>query len=375
MRKKNKDIFNPFVTDGYAGKRYFCDRHQETEDLLNSLRNGNNVTLYSPRRMGKTGLIWHVFETLKSENYRCYYIDIMDTWDLNDFINKFASVVMGSMDGKVEAFMSNAIKVFGSLRPSFSVDPMTGSPKMSLDIAENQESATLDSIFQYLKEKGERCFIAIDEFQQVREYPQRGTEALLRSKIQFVPNATFVFSGSRRHLITDIFSNPQKPFYESTEPLYLSEIDKREYYAFASNFFQESGRKLPQDVFDGIYDAVYGHTWYVQKWLNSVYYSAKGDVTREDAQSAIQNILRRQKENFQTILSGLNTNERNVLIAIAKEGIVKKPQSSAFLDKYELPAASTVKSCLDRMVDREIVYENRGEYSVYNRFLAIYLKG
>ena len=47
-------IDNPFVTNGYAGPEYFCDRVDETAMLTNLLTNGNNIALMSPRRLGKT---------------------------------------------------------------------------------------------------------------------------------------------------------------------------------------------------------------------------------------------------------------------------------------------------------------------------------
>ena len=52
---------NPFLIVGYQGPEYFCDREKETEVILSALHNGRNITLVSPRRMGKTGLIKNVF--------------------------------------------------------------------------------------------------------------------------------------------------------------------------------------------------------------------------------------------------------------------------------------------------------------------------
>lgn len=52
---------NPFITRGYAGAEYFCDREKETHDIVNLLTNGNNLALISPRRLGKTDLIRHCF--------------------------------------------------------------------------------------------------------------------------------------------------------------------------------------------------------------------------------------------------------------------------------------------------------------------------
>ena len=375
MKKKDFAAINPFLTEGYAGPEYFCDRVVETSDLVNELSNGNNVTLFSPRRMGKTGLIHHSFETLKAAGFHCIYLDIMNTWSLQDFTEKLASAVISSTDGRIESFIQKAIKLFGHLRPIFSIDAVTGLPSMSLNVLPGESEHTLESVFNYIKGLNRKCCIAIDEFQQIREYPEKGTEALLRSLIQFLPDTVFIFSGSRRHLMNDMFINPKRPFYESTSPLHLSEIDSGQYYSFASDWFRKSGRLLGEQQFSAIYDSVFGHTWYVQKILNTLYYKAEADVMDEDVSAVFQHILKRQEDCFVSILRSLTAGERKLLTAIAHEGTVTQPQSAVFIKKYALPAASTIKYSLTKLVEKEIIYDNNGHYSVYNRFLALWLKG
>ena len=374
MKATSTTPANPFITEGYSGSKYFCDRKEESANLIKELQNGNNVTLFSPRRMGKTGLIFHCFEQLRKDGVQCIYLDILNTWNLQQFINKFASAVIGSMDSKFEAFIQKALKVFGHLSPSFSIDPVTGAPSMSLDYSGGKEDRTLESIFSYLKKQGKRCCIAIDEFQQIREYPEKGTEALLRSHIQFMNGTSFIFSGSKRHLMMDMFCNPQKPFYESTSHLYLAEIDKNKYYLFANAFFKESGRSLDGDAFSKLYDEVAGHTWYVQKWLNTLYFQAEGNISEASIAISLQYILRSQQVGFSEIVHRLSSNERKVLTAIANEGVVKEPQSAVFIRKYNLPAASSVKYCLSSLINMELVYESEGQLTVYNKFLSIWLR-
>ena len=56
---------NPFSLEPYTTKERFCDREQELKDIISFLTNGSNVTLISPRRYGKTGLIFRTFDTLQ----------------------------------------------------------------------------------------------------------------------------------------------------------------------------------------------------------------------------------------------------------------------------------------------------------------------
>ena len=91
---------NPFVTNGYAGAEYFCDRVEETASLRELLLNENNVALISPRRLGKTDLIWHVFDDEEiSRDYHCFVVDIYATKSLSDFVNMLGKAVMDALSG------------------------------------------------------------------------------------------------------------------------------------------------------------------------------------------------------------------------------------------------------------------------------------
>lgn len=368
-------IKNPFLVEGYISSDYFCDRKSETQDIISALENGRNVTLISPRRMGKSGLIKHVFERVKTDTpeVSCFYIDIFHTQSLRDFIQLFASNVIGVFDSNMTKLLSDIIKIFKHSRPSFSADEITGAPSLSLDIQYGTEEHTLKDIFTYLQQSGKRCYIAIDEFQQITEYPENGTEALLRSYIQFLPNVNFIFSGSKRHLMSEMFSSPARPFYQSTQTLYLREIAEAEYFSFAQNHFVNSGRNLPEECFHTIYATVMSHTWYIQMWLNKLYDMAESDITLSDVNNALQKILREEDENFYVYSRVMTPAQRKVMSAIAKRRMVDKPYASSFLQEYKLPAISTVKSCIKYLTDNEFLISDRESLSVYNRFFMLWL--
>ena len=86
---------NPFYLIPHTPEAYFCDRAKETEDILSFLDNGSNVTLISPRRYGKTGLIYHVFDRLSARKNKpeLFYVDIYATASVDDFIAVFAESI------------------------------------------------------------------------------------------------------------------------------------------------------------------------------------------------------------------------------------------------------------------------------------------
>ena len=216
---------NPFVIYGYKGAEYFCDRKKETKTICTALSNERNVVLISPRRIGKTGLIHHVFEQLKKSEpeTKCFYMDINATRNVNQFIQLLAKTVVGQVDTFSQSAFRKILTLF------------------SITISQEQQEESLKHIFDYLKQSGKRIYIAIDEFQQISEYPENSTEALLRSHIQFLPNVYFIFAGSSQHMMSEMFLSAQRPFYQSSQMVNLSPIDVHEYCEFANRWLSKEG--------------------------------------------------------------------------------------------------------------------------------------
>ncbi len=174
---------NPFLITGYVSPEYFCDREKETNSIIDALQNGRDVTLISARRMGKTGLIKHVFYSLKQQapEITTFYIDIFSTQCLADFVKLFAERVICSFDTTQQKVLNSLLQYLKSCRVSFTLNELTGAPQAKIELTKNQEESTLKEIFEYLQASAKRCIIAFDEFQQIAEYPENGVEALLRS--------------------------------------------------------------------------------------------------------------------------------------------------------------------------------------------------
>ncbi len=366
---------NPFLVTGYHSPEYFCDRRQETETMIQALYNGRNVTLIAPRRMGKTGLVKHVFYKLREQepDIVTFYMDIYSTQALGDFIRLFASTVLGRLDSVPQKALGRVGNFIKSCRPVFTFDELTGQPKVTIDIVPSSEEATLREIFDYLRSSEKRCYIAIDEFQQIAEYPEKGAEALLRSYIQFVPNINFIFAGSKQHIMQQMFHSAKRPFYQSTQTQVIDRIARDEYYRFAADFFTRQGRKLAEETFGYLYDAFDGHTWYIQTLLNRLYgYAGNPDIGMVDY--AIGEVVAESTYTYENLLAAYPASNIRLLKAIAKAGCVREINSGDFITEYRLRAASSVNSALKRLIDREMVYKTADGYIVYDRFMAIWLR-
>ena len=370
-----KELENPFVVYGYVSPTYFCDRKQETNDLITALSNGRNVTLMSPRRMGKTGLIRNVFHQLQQrEDVACFYIDIFSTKSLASFVKVFASAIVGKLDTPIQRAEGFIQRFFQGIRLSFSTDMLTGNPQVNLDFQPEQTESTLEQVFAYLVQSKRECYIAIDEFQQILEYPETNVEALLRSYVQFCPNVHFIFSGSKQHLMTDIFSSASRPFFQSTEKMHLYPIPEDNYYEFAAYWMQQKNIELSQELFHDIYQQFDGHTWYVQYILNLLYSAATTAITKEDIHKAMVHIMQREQELFQTTYDKLTDNQAALLVAIAKEGTVRAINAGEFIRKYCLKGTSSVNKALEYLINKELAYQTSQGYIIYNRFFGLWLK-
>lgn len=366
------NLNNPFVVRGYSGPAFFCDRVQETKRLTSALRNERDVTLIAPRRYGKTGLIHNVFGRM-GRGAQVVYIDIFATRNLADFTKLFAGAVVGALDTKVERAMSNVAKFFKSCRPTMTPQE-AGLPKFSFDIAPSMAEATLKEAFDYIAKRDRRLVIAIDEFQQILEYPEKGTEALLRGYIQFVPQAHFIFSGSRQHLMREMFMQPRHPFYQSTEIMNLDVIGLAPYARFARRFFNDAGLPFEDEVFGRLYTRFEGITWYLQIVLNKIWEYGKGMPDDAIVEAAVSELVETRDFEFHDLLRSQSESCGRLLRGIASAGVVDELQSSAFLAGCGGMAPSSAASALESLLDRDLVYRTEAGYVVYDRFFGLWLQ-
>lgn len=369
---------NPFITSGYMGPEYFCDRVEETAKLTKLLRNGNNVVLMSPRRLGKTGLLCHCFEQdVIKEEYNTFIIDIYSTKNLNDMVSEIGKAILGSLKSKGRKAMEKFLDIVSSLKPGVSFDLM-GNATWNLEQGTiHTPSYTLDQIFEYLNASERLNIVAIDEFQQIMYYPENNVEETLRTYIQRCNNALFVFSGSERHLLSEMFHSPARPFYASTTTLPLDCIDKEKYVEFAVKHFINAGREVLPEVVRNVYEKFEGVTWFVQKTMNQLFSDTeRGDVcTMEMVDLAVGEIISSNSIIYADILYQLTSRQKDLLLAINREGKVKAITGGRFIKKYNLPTPSTIQTTIKSLMDKQLVMRNLNTYEVYDKFLALWMKG
>ena len=370
---------NPFALVPYVSKDLFCDREQETKTILEYLLNGSNVTLISPRRYGKTGLIYRVFDEIKEKkiDVNTCYADIYATEKVEDFIKTLSEAVITKKKKKkgAKAFL----QFLGGLRPMLSYNPLTGNPELTMTFLSDYEKRhTLASIFEFLEKLDKKTIVAIDEFQQVRRYGNN-MEALLRSYIQPLRNVQFVFCGSKKHLMAEMFTDARSPFYESTRCLYLEKIDREVYADFIVRMFAKGKKNITAETVDFILDWTKVHTFYTQSLCNHVFLKSGKNVGLQDALASAHQILVENEQTFFQWRDLLTPLQWNYLKAVAREQSVEKPFATGFIQKYNIGTSANSNRILDALIDKELVLATSTEegvsYSVYNVFLSRWLEG
>lgn len=369
---------NPFVTKGYAGPEYFCDRVQETAQLVDLSTNGNNIALISPRRVGKTDLIRHYLSQPDvRNNYYTFHIDIYATTSIRDFVNAFGRAILEELKPKGKVVWESFLSALRSLRSEITYD-INNSPTWSIGLGDIEyPETTLDEIFYYLAHAGKPCIVAIDEFQQITSYADAPSiEATLRTYIQRCTNATFIFAGSKRHLMGEIFTSPARPFYQSVLIMNLQPISPDKYTEFAIYQFERFGKHIQKDAVTEIYNRFDGITSCIQRVLNVLFLKTpKGETcTRGMVDNAVEYILDMFNETYADLLEKIPYKQREVFVSIAREGKATGVTGKVFIKKYHLQSVSVVNAALRGLLEKDLITEDKGTYTVYDPFFGIWLQ-
>lgn len=374
-------MINPFVINGVIPDRYFCDRKSETAKIEKCIMNQSNLLITSPRRMGKTQLIHHVYHQESIlDRYYTFYVDIYSTTSLHEFILLLSKEIYTALAPKGKKALDSFISRLKSISGCFGYDAITGLPTFDVRLGDiRMPDITLSEIFNYLENADKPCICTIDEFQQIGTYPENNVEAMLRTHIQKMNNCRFIFAGSDRHTLENMFNSPAKPFYNSVEHMYLDKIEKGVYLDFIGRIFRERNRSISDEAASYTYDIFEGHTYYVHNTLHNAFAYNEPDIeiTKDIIDDTINDILQEREHSFLSQMSLLNYAQKETLIAISKD--IKAPEvtSVSFIRRHSLQSPSSVQNAIKNLLKLQIItFQNDGKkkiYSVADRFLQMWI--
>ena len=371
-------IQNPFFTSSDIPAEYFCDREKETDDMIRILTNGNNLVLKGPRRLGKSGLIHHVFEDIRiKDHFNTFYFDIYATSSLEEFTTMLGRAVYKTLAGKGKKFSDGFVATLKSLSFKIDQDPISSLPIPALGLQKIQSHEhTLNEIFDFLEKSKTPNIVAIDEFQQIQNYSEDNIEALLRTRIQRMNNTKFIFSGSERHLLDIMFSLQDNPFYQSARNMDIAPIPEDTYIDFAQKMFRKGGKKVQDDAVHFVYQLFDGVTYYLQETMNDAFStSTEGTIlTQSDMENTVKQLVISNASRCQDIMAAITLIQRKLLTAIAQEWSATDITSTAFVSKHNLSSASSVQSAVRALIEKKLVSKSGNTYTIPDKYLGLWLR-
>jgi uncharacterized protein len=367
---------NPFVTGGYIGPEYFCDRRKETDLLIRAIGSKRNMTLISLRRMGKTGLLKHVKHLLELDKKSpvVVYADLLPTMNGNDMLNALSSALLREKQHEKNIF-EKLLTLLASLRPKMSYDALTGQPSIELRVESPAEiQFGFGHLLGFIAEIKQDLVFMLDEFQQITRYPEKNMESMLRTVIQTYPGVPFVFSGSSKHMLESMFSASGRPFYQSAELMYLEKIAEADYRHFITDKFVAARKRISDQAISKIFDWTRLHTFYVQHICNLLFESDEHEVDLGLINQIFHRVMTSNEPLFANYRNLLPAHQYSLLQAIAVENGIDKPTSGAFIQQYRLTSASSVTTSLKALADKEMIVMAGDKWQVYDVFFSRWLE-
>ena len=368
---------NPFIVTGKIAPEYFCDRITESARLMKSITNGNNLVIISPRRMGKTGLIQFCYDKPEiSREYYTVFIDILHTSSLREFTYLLGKEIYETLLPRNRRMVKLFMQTLKSISGKFGFDPVFNLPTFNIELGDiERPEYTLDEIFRYLDRADKRCIVAIDEFQQIAKYPEKNIEALLRTHIQKQMNGNFIFAGSERHMMQEMFSSAARPFYHSADMLELKAIPLEIYLPFVVNHFEKCQKHIDAANVEKVYNLFKGHTYYMQKTFNEAFADTpeNAECTVDTIRDAIDDMVVSNDTIFREILSNIPEKQKILLYAIAREGEAERITSAEFIKRHSLVSASSVQSATKKLLEKDFITEINKVYSITDKLFSMWI--
>jgi uncharacterized protein len=357
---------SPFIYGSTVGTHSFADREEEIKKLTRNLTGGVNTMVISPRRWGKSSLVERVADKIRSENkgIKIVMIDLFTVNSEEEFLEKFAGEVLKSSSSKWEEWVKNSKKLFKNLVPKIQISPDPSSSfSISFDWNEIKKHSDeiLDLPDKIAAGKKIKIIICLDEFQVIASFNRyEELEKKLRAVWQRQKHVTYCIYGSQRHMMTDIFNNPSKPFYRFGDIIMLQKINRECWISFICESFSATGKKITSDEAGMIADLMQCHSWYVQQLAHYTWNLTGMSAAKTDIIRALNEVINANMPLYQKEVEILSATQLNLLKAVVSGE--RQLTSWKVMDTYRLGTPRNVSKNRDILLARDIISESGGGY-------------
>jgi len=364
----------PFKFGCIVEDEHFCPRPELQRELTRHIRGGQNLVLQGERRRGKSSLVVKAVRDIRGMGL--LYVDLLGIETRGDFCRR---VVEGVMElDRSRSFVRKTVALLSQLRPLMTVDANTGAPSISIDVRSASSpdgvAAVMSMIAAHAKER--KICVVFDEFQDILNLPDSAQVlAEMRGKVQFLPNTAFVFLGSVRNRMSEIFAHPRSPFFKSALEIGVSEIDRDVFVRFLADRFRSAKRKVEEPFVGELFDSVEGVPGDVQELCDALWsVTDAGDaIVRDNLEAAYRYIFAHEGSSYEIYLRQLTLQQRKVLRALAALG-GDHTFSNEFRDMSGVHNASSIKKALARIVELGHAYYYKDAYRFANPFFREWVR-
>lgn len=354
----NKSPVNPFVFGKLAGKQTFTNRKQDIKELTRLIDNRISTIIISPRRWGKSSLVQRVKEKMqKQPDTRFCMIDMFSIASEEEFYRTYTKKVIQASSSRSEEWLTNVKRFLKNVSPriSLGVDPIHDF-EVSLDYKEKRtQEEVLDLPEKLAKDKGINLVICLDEFQNIEFFAQPQVfQKKLRAKFQHHSSVTYLMYGSKRHMMSNLFSNRSMPFYKFGEVIYLDKISLKDWITFLKKQFARTGKLINEDLAIAIAKTVEFHPYYVQQFAYHVWELTQEKATSLTLKVALETMLERNSLLFEREFEQLSKMQIYLAKAIAS-GFHDRLMTKKVINKFDLSSSAAVASALAGLEKKEII--------------------
>jgi hypothetical protein len=374
-----RNIKNPFQYGGIVEGAAFCNRKKELADLTAAAESSEKLFLYSERRLGKTSLVHTVLRQLPKGRYAVAYIDLWPTDGERSFVAATARAITESMSGTAGQLLDVAKQLFSRLTPSVTADS-EGKPKVTFGLNMSaQPGPEIEEVLAApakIAQRGKRkVVIVFDEVQQVLEYESDRVERRMRSIIQKHQDVSYLFLGSRKHLIQKMFLDRSRPLYRAAGHYPLGSIETGHWVPFIARKFREGGKVIADHAIQEICRLTEGHPFYTQHLCHALWELCEPgeSVTETLIEAAMKVLLDRESYAYTALWESLAPNQKRLLKGLASEPAGVKPFAGAFVRRHGLGSASNSQRAAESLLNRDLIDRDNGSFLIGDRFFRIWI--
>ena len=371
---------NPFVYGGAVTGEAFTDREKEIEELNRDLKSGESVFIISPRRYGKTSLILNVLSQMKSKNIYTLYIDLYKATSLQKLLELYVREIAKAVESRVEKMFQFLKETLPGLRPSISLKP-DGSASIGIDYIPEASNAMkfLDEIYDLPQEiavrKKKQFIIAFDEFQEITSFNGATIEKAMRASFQHHNKVSYLFAGSKKKMLYDMVSDPDRAFYIMGRIMNLSKLPREKFASFLLDAFKRTGYNIERGTIEAILTQVEEFPYNAQLLCHRLWddHCERRTIALSDLEPALERIITEYMPIYISIWDNLTLPQRQVLQALART-TDNRPFTQEFIVKHQLGGASSVQGSINLLVKKQILDKENGSFGFTDVFFKEWIK-